>query len=498
MDKKVYEHKEFEIDFKEVLWSLLSQWKAVLLTALIMAVLVAGLKYYKSVAAYNAAVENARQAEEMAKAPSEQQIEEVLNKLSPDDRQVVEYIVQQKAWLDEEKDYFINSILLQTNPTSQRTLLLDYYIASEEPNSILASLVYGYSSYVYSDAVVNGLKEAIAPDSDNKYIAELIDSSGSKRNDKSHLVSYDDGDAVLEVRVVLPESADESAVEKVVTKAFEDYSVELGKSTGKHSIKLINASEAKLFNYDALSTRNSIIANINDIQNIYLKNAEAVMTDGQKSAVDKITSIKAATKSDEAKEPDTNANKAANEISKPGLSKGSALLGFVLGLIIYVGAYLVIVLMKGHINSATALENFTRVRLLGEVYYDNKAKGFEKLLHSKLVDKYRYKGKENCQNQIQKAIESLEALCNHLGTKTVTLYNLAEKNYAEDICDAAKEIKINAIDLTDEFSEKQLIGSDNAVFIAGRDTDNKVVSRLMELCSEYDINMMGSVYATTK
>ena len=140
MNNSAYKQPEMVINLREIIWDLLERWKAVFMVAILMAVLVAGAKYAKDVNGYNVA-----QAEKEAKAHSaasvEEQIEDVLNALPEDERSTVMTIVNQNNWIEDQKEYINNSILLNSDPTNQRTLCLEYYINAGEYDETIGSSI---------------------------------------------------------------------------------------------------------------------------------------------------------------------------------------------------------------------------------------------------------------------------------------------------------------------------------------------------------------------
>ena len=132
---------ETVINVKEIIWDLLEQWKAVLITALLVMALVAGAKYAKDMKSYEAA-QAEKEAQKQSTASAEDQIRDVLEALPESERSTVMTIVNQNEWIEKEKEYINKSILLNTDPTNQRTLAADYYIAAaEDTDSVRDSLI---------------------------------------------------------------------------------------------------------------------------------------------------------------------------------------------------------------------------------------------------------------------------------------------------------------------------------------------------------------------
>ena len=77
MGSSYLKRPEMVVNTKEIVWDILQQWKAVLIAAVIMMLLVGGLKYYKDTSEYESA-EASKEAEAQTGISVEQKIEDVL------------------------------------------------------------------------------------------------------------------------------------------------------------------------------------------------------------------------------------------------------------------------------------------------------------------------------------------------------------------------------------------------------------------------------------
>ena len=481
-----------EINIFELFWDLLSQWKAILVVAIITSMLTAGFRYYQEIKSYNDSRESKKKAEEMAKVPKEEQINQVLENFSPDDVAAIEFVVQQKEWVAAERDYYSNSILLQTNPTNQRTLLLDYYLDSQgNDGSVSATLAYSYMGFLTSERIVDGLRKIIDPSSENKYIAELI----IPPNKGEYVPGADDGDVVIQAKVVLPEDTDAAAVEKLITDELEKYSEELTKSIGPHVISLLRTSEARLYNTDAVNNRNSIVAHIFNIQNTYLKNTESNLSEKQRAAVNAIMAIKNSTESK------TEIVAIEETDGRPTLRIKNLLLGFILGVALYAGLYLIRIVLKGRVLTPQMASSYSDSRLLGEIYYSGEISGINCLFHSNYVNKIRYRKKIDSDTQTRKASSAISSVCKHADTTDLTVIDMAGRTQecnriVNEILVSLQDdgISLNHIDAVSGIDEKMLLQVKNAVLLIDSDTKMADLWNATQLCNSYDVRRLGSVY----
>ena len=487
------------VNIRAIIWDLLSQWKAVLIVALLIAALMTGYKYHKAMNIYKAQLAGQAAAEQQTTAPADEQITEILEALPEEDRTTVDYMIHMKDWVDNQKEYIDNSILMNVEPTNQRTLMLDFYIdAGERSDSILASLTYGYIAFCNNDKLIEGIRQIIDPDKDIKYIAELIIAP----NYGNYISGSDDGDAVFQVKIVLPEGVDAAAIEEVVKNAMIGYSAEMSRKVAPHTLTLLRACEAKVYNTTAVNNKNTIIANIFNIQNTYIKTMENNLSDQQKGAISAITALKKAAKNaEDVTDTADIAAGASEEPVKPGLSKKYALFGFVLGAMLYAFLYLVLVIIKGNLAAAGDLEYYTGSRLIGEVYSETDHKGIRKLLHSKIVDRLRYSGKTDADVQIGKIAASLEMIGKHAGADKLSLLSLSPNSKKEGsalrkIAEAVREkgIDTEIVDLADGVDESHLMAVNNCIMASGNDCKASDIIKLTELCREFDAKQLGNIY----
>lgn len=507
MNYSSYQQPEMEINYKGIIWDLLEQWKAVLITALLVMILVAGAKYYKDNSAYDNATREQTESSQ-AGLSAEERISKILETLPEEERETVEFLVRQSEWIETEKEYMNNSILMNSNPANQRTLKLDYYISiADVSESKMTALVYGYVGHLNNENLIKSVGQAIASNTETKYIAELISVNGDRGgnanntgNGSSLEINSDADGAVIEVCVVLPDYSDAEAVESAMTSSLTSFTPELNKRIGSHSINLINTSETFIYNAAAVKNHNDIMINIFNLQS-NSKNMQVGLSEGQRTAISSIEAIKKDSASPTEKEQ-IDDNKENSAMSKPGLSKKYALLGFILGAMAYAFVYLILVIIRGRIRYASDVENYTQARLFGEIYNKKEHKGIDKLLNSAFVDKYRYRNKLDSELQSTKIVDALSAACEHAGTKELTVIETGSNEFSKHIdefLEKAKKqgLKLNRVVATEDIDEKILASSPDVMLIINSGSRISNASKLAALCREYDANILGNVFNGT-
>ena len=479
MNNQQYNQPEMEINLKEVIWDLLEQWKAVLIAAVLMALMVSGIKYYTAMNDYNEALAADKELSEERLETREEKIAEVLSDLSDEDHAMVQLILQQEAWLDNQTDYFNNSLLLSLDPNAQRQLTISYYLYNAEENAYNA-LCDAYISNLHEEEFADAIGKQLHQKTEEKYIKELI------RGYYTPNYSDESTGELFNVVISLPDSANAAELEKEISALMNEYSKELSQKIAPHSLKLIKTDDTVSVNEQAASKRTNTINSINSL-NSSITNNKKTMSETQKAAYERITSLMQIDANSDDSEEDKEI------ITKPGFSKKYAALGFLLGIMAYAFAILGMLIIRGRINYASELELYTGSRTLGEVYYPENSKGIKKLFKSPLVEKFRYKDLLNADEQLEKTIKTISAVCEHEGISELTLLSLTDK--AQDLADRVEKegIKVKIMSGLCE-NEQEMLSAKNVIFATDKLTRISDLRKLARLCFEYKINKLGGVF----
>ncbi|MBR3225733.1 MAG: hypothetical protein IKF78_10495 [Atopobiaceae bacterium] len=500
MDYSVYEEPEGELNLKELMWDLLGQWKAILIVALLAAIIVPGAKYLKDTLDYKKALKQAEQTAAQASVSADEQIEGVLSSLSQEDRDAVSYLLQQQAHVKSLSTYLNESIWLNANPYDQRYMLLQYYVKADGDVN-MQPLASAYAEYLKRSSVLTKLSQSISPDAKLEYIGELI---------KAVLPTTFDGDSTgltLNVVVVLTEDANADAVAQTIEASINEAHAELQNSVGGHTIQHITSQESRRFDNEAVDRKSTLTTSLNSMQTS-IKTATTSLTSEQKAAMEKIKPL-IATQHDPQKTDGSTSEPAAAQTgakaAAPSFSKKFVLIGFALGLVAYMGLYLLIAVLRGTVNSADELEGYIGARLLGGIYYPTKHKGFGVLMHSKLVEKRRYANVGDVATQIEKAASTMASVCEHASAQEVAVLQLSDlKGVSAHIVNdllasvQAKGIQATLVDARGDVDEKLFLPLRNVVILADNNSRTAAVWKTTQLCLGYDVTRLGGVYLRAK
>lgn len=486
-----------EIDIKELLWSLLSQWKAVLLFSLVFALLTCGAKHMKDIQNYNAQLAAQKKATEQIALSIDEKIARVMEDVPENEKAAVEYVVNEQDWIDKQKNYLNSSILMNTDPTNQRVLSMVYDIDADD-NDEIELIIDNYLLYIRGSEVISAIKPLIANDTENKYISELFYDEES-----------DNEDAVLKINMVLTEEANAEDVIKVMKSILEDYSVELQKEH-PHHIELVGGKVAHIYHRDNVQNRNEIFNNVNALE-ANIKSLQGSLTETQKTAISTIVTIKKAEFAETQGAGTAKAGKGAQnnneELIAPGWSKKYGVAGFLLGVIIYVCAYILHLISGNRLGCAANIERYSGLRLLGEVYYDWKYNRLSALFHSCFFDNMHYRDKADVNMQMDRTISIIEAVCKHNKTNKMSFVEMIDslkKNEAKAIINSLssalenKGISVDLIDVSQGVDEHSIFNAEYVIPVVDSETKASSFGNILSICSEFDIKPLGSVFINAK
>lgn len=496
MNNDSYRQVEMQINLKEVIWDLLSQWKAVLIASLIMMLLVTSAKYYKDSKTIKAVKEKTG-TETALHLTKEERIQQAKKNVPKAERDAVDYYVSRQLWIIWQKEYLSKSILMNLDPSNERHLSVNYSIVADEDD--IPALKSNYDLMSTSQLMIDKIKPIIDPDKEDRYIEELISSNILTQNNVSK--NYSNG--IFTITITVPDGIDADELESAIDEAVNDIKKTNEKEIAAHSIIKTGSKDTTVVNAQNIEDRADYHIKVYNAQTA-LKNEQSNLSSEQKKAIETIVGIYEGKESQGAKNTTRNDNNRGSAkttaVKNIGISKKYALFGFVMGAMAYAFIYLIMIIVRARINYACDAETYTHSRLLGETYEHLDHKGVESLLHSKIVDKYRYRNKADADLQDAKIIDALTAVCEHAGVHEATLYNMAGSDKAALIERLQKEmdeqgIKLNPTEAMGDVDERSLLSVENAVFVVSPETGISYAANMADLCRNYDVQTLGTIFA---
>lgn len=488
MNQETYKSREYILNLKTVLKSLFLQWKAVLLVAFVMAVIVCGIRLRQDMQAYNAQIKAAKETAAQAALPKEERIANIINGLPEEERGTVEYITGEQKTIDELKAYLNNSILMQTDLTDQDILEMTFDVIADKSADVSAVLK-AYQTYYHSVEFQDAIKQLFTSETESEYIDELIYNTGDE-----NVLATNENAGYFSISVIIPNELDYKNVEKSQTEAILDYREHLNKKY-PHTVSLTSSELLNIYNSEAIEKRKLVYDEINGLEN-NIKEEKKSLTEGQSAAISAISAINS-----ESTEPTATENTDGEidevEIIVPRYNKKNAVIGFLMGLVIYAIVCIILMISKRQINSATDIENYIDTRLIGEVYYKKDARGIERLLHSNIASKLCYKNKLNKDEQLKGLKESMASICKRSGLDKISIINMTKFILQNELITCFGEtgnLGINIVEFTEETNEISLLEVKNIIVILGEGVKVDVIGKLLAICADYDIVILGSVY----
>lgn len=501
MDSQPYANNkpEVEINLLDVLWNLLSQWKAVAIVAIITALAITGFKFWRDSRSYQTSLANIETQTQQMDLPTNEVLEQALEGLSKDDQAAVELVVQQSQHAAIESKYLEESILMNTDPTHQRTLTLSYLINSSDGINT-AALANAYATQLHQDDLLHDLGALIDPNAELSYVDELITTRYDLVQDNNITQNP------FTISVVLPEEADAKAVGNVIDVYMNTISESLREQIGTHSLQTTSRAEQYLYNDIARTRRASLISDINSTR-ANLKTNTAALSSDQKSAYTSITNHLNAQQNNEGETSDsvgnndkTNAD-SVETLEPPSLSVKFALVGFALGIVLYAIVYVVLVVIRGQIDSEQVLIDYTGSRLLGSVYYPEQHSGLSVLFHSAFADKHRFGSKGDVAIQLGRVSSTIESVCEHAQAANVHVLCMegmqeTDTEIATNLVSmlASRGINVHLLNAITNIDETELLPVQNAIFLASANTKSTNAWKTTTLCRGYDIAPLGCVF----
>ena len=120
-------NRDIYLDYKQIFWDILSQWKIVLIVALAAGILVLMFKYNKDQAAYKARMDEEPLNAELEEEDAEEYLNKMYQNLPENDRDAVMYLLGLEEEIILQQCYLKESLLMNSAPTNQRFVLLNYY-----------------------------------------------------------------------------------------------------------------------------------------------------------------------------------------------------------------------------------------------------------------------------------------------------------------------------------------------------------------------------------
>lgn len=470
------------IDLFDYIWNVVSQWKAILIFAIIVSVMAMFLQYHSDMKVYN---------------NSEKQtmtVDSLREELNSEQLIGVEFAVRQQLLLEKYQSYMDQSPLLSIDPSQEHVLKTTYVISGCDATTT-ASLVDAYNALFLSSTFVDGIGE-LMPESENKDYASALIVPGAIAVTPTDEKETTQGSGVIGVSIVLLDQMSAEEVQSFVDKSVSDYTVKLANTIGAHQLALVSSDETTLVNIELAGNQQEII-NYGYIIRNSVQQLTQNFSESQKNLYELM--LKEAHQSDDAEEASITITP-----EHPRLSKRSLVLGFIVGVLLYVFAYLVLVLFQKTIKTAKECEDSIGIRTLGELH-EFHGRGWKKLFASKLFYGMKYRKYRDITLQTKKIVDSMVAYAKkHPGCKiqfvSVAPVTEQEENYLRDMIQDAKSqdvevsLLVGDVNRDTTFHQSLAQAEQMVLVLCGGRSRYEDIDLCMNLAAESDLDTIGTVF----
>lgn len=492
MNKNRFKNRIPGVRLGEALEELVTQWKLILIFMVVMAFFTAGIRYRSALNAYNAQIESVRANQtaeaELQESEKEDSISSILESLSDQDRTEVKKVLSLETFIYSQQEYLEKSYLLNSEAGNQHGIYFTLKVDADNPEE-QQELSQGYTQFLKSNRFLQTVKNAINPNAEDRYIRELIQVNWSPVSREKDSIYDPDIGYYITVFVVVPEGTASGDIISSVESVTAEFRRE---ETDIIAHKISIESEEQYYNdYNTEELKLKTARNIIDNEAILATQVRG-LSDVQRNAYTTIWSLKFPRRGEVILSED--------KIPKPGISKKNILIGAFLGFAIYCFLFIILYIFNGTIKCAEDAEFCSDTRVIGNIYYPDKK---NKLLHSRFINKIRYKGQLSVDNQLKKTIRNILALCRYYGTTVISMPIFGKNINADIISDISKAVSEEGIEIVPfeligkikEFDEQDVSKYKYSIpIILGGETYTETFNGWMNICDSYDNKALGVVY----
>ena len=481
---------EHEVDLIQVFWEILLRWKPMVLVGLLAMTLVSGYLYLSN-------GEDEPRVAIVSETSDEEQIKELKQTLSKDDINEVEDLVRRVRALSELREYNHSAALMSINPNNTKELVVSYQLdATNETER--AILVHQCVNAVQSNELAERINNVVAPNGDNRYVSDLISVDNTDTYLYIHILVLDewDGESVATtVRDYLDEQNTNGQITYSDVMERKVYSEDINKrqervQTGISTERVLIAEAfSKLDGYNSNDTKGENIASHTGQAKLFLLELKQIGLN-------------------QCGKEDMTPEEVVGEYvtqTAPAFSKRNALIGFLVGVILFVGVLFLSWMhapKTGRVMGTGCLE---ALPMMGLISGEEKINAF---WISPFIKKLRDKNRENRETALKNATSSIEFFRNNTGEEKVSLVTIGTvKDATNHVLDELKkeytvetQKGLTVVSLPTETEKQEQLYkelenlSGAVVVVAEYDvTPLRTLDRMVRLMAEKDIKIIGSL-----
>lgn len=348
------ENQEREISLNKLFWNIVFGWRCLLICALVLSILAAGLFYLKDMKNYKSLLSIQSSQGEKNYEFTEQELQQLQNAR------------ELQSVIDKNEEYMKESELMNINPYEENVLLLRYYVDSDyrfnytEENSLdyTQSVVDSYQEYTGNGELAQKIIEDLEANIEKKYMEELIrfDSLGNN--------------GVFSIEVIYPKKDKLSEIADILKGEIVKKSEIISEKVGSHTLKLLSENVTVRTDSDLAGVQKEKF----DALNLYRTQLSTLNSGLTAEQLQKLQDERAAEKND-----DGNSENPVS-ITKPGLRIKYLILGFVLGIFLAAMWICCKTLFTGRLQDTEEVTERYQIRAFGILQRPEGLSGVDRLL----------------------------------------------------------------------------------------------------------------------
>lgn len=528
---------EQEIDIIELLWSILEQWRIVLIVGLASALLSVGISMLSD-------IRNSEANNEVLENQSEIAVENEVSLEAPEIEELdpididLEYqtactVLSQYVSYCIQKDSYSKTVLGNFDFEDCRIVSIVYEFSLNENNKSLLVVTNLYSSITDNGDFNSKLAEVFSKDIDSNSIYDIV-SIGVSANAND----ADSTKGTITVRTVLPNSIDVETWKTELNAAIQEYYSNVSNRVCQHSLRRIAVNVKETAGTSQISSQNTKQADIATAKNTYESTLKSLheptqnlikniikendneykynayinqLNDGWNDNIVALQEewneentefqnqqLELIEESDIDNTEDvieTTAEKEQNHICK------NAVLGFIIGIFLYTCCYMGLYIFFRVVRNEDELSSITGTRNFGGIYEYPYKKKIEIFLHDERIYNYRHR-------KSRKVIEVSNDLLVKLKYSKVNNLTAVVTSKTDDklevlLSEQIVYLKESGIDICtlnindgqDSFSDATLANMKNAFLVLiGNKTKYSVLEPMYRKFKEYDVAVVGYEY----
>ena len=463
---------QYPLSIRELIWTMFRHWKAVVVTACIMAILFSALQMVRH--------DKAMKAEKMNQDNLlSLQAEEIMSSLDSGEQITVNRLLRLRNIKKEAEEYTKNSVLMNVNAYD---LTLAEINCTEEDEQERGSSFERLQSKLGSEEISSYIAGELGEEYSAWQVSELLLFKDKDSEDAL------DGEQNLTVSMVVPDDVDGehalSVLEKAANKVIKDEGLRI--SLAGKVIKQTSDYRVVSRQNDTMGRMSTTDAQITGLRST-LSPKQISVYESLAASEDLKNSIETETDS---------------ENTKTGFSKKDAAVGFVGGILLYVIIYVAYILLRGKVQNSEVFE-IAGISIIGEWnLVDEKSQGIKgSLFNDKKVFALQHKKHLNTENEMLNTKKTLTHMCEERDYSKLLLVELSEseESTANMLTKLTEQLKENGIESNicgmDDFRDTMDLSAYDAIVLVvnGNETRKDDVGDILAKVSNYGKEILGGI-----